>query len=66
MTKPYRQIRDMSGQISTAVVQRTSDNAFIPNDPPREADGYAGNADWVEYQAWLDADPNNIPEPPVK
>jgi hypothetical protein len=38
-----------------AVVIRTIDNAFIPNDP--------ANRDWVEYQAWL-AD-GGVPDPYV-
>jgi hypothetical protein len=38
-----------------ATVIRTSDEAYIPNDP--------ANADWVEYQAWLDA--GGVPDPYV-
>ncbi|WP_187434666.1 hypothetical protein [Bradyrhizobium cytisi] len=38
---------------ATDIVQRTEDGAFIPNDP--------GNADRIEYEAWL-AD-GGVPDP---
>jgi hypothetical protein len=40
---------------SNDCIKRLADNAFIPNDP--------ANRDWQEYQAWLAADENNVPEP---
>ena len=44
----YKIIRD-----SAQVIQRLSDNAFIPFDP--------ANTDYQEYLAWLDE--GNTPEP---
>jgi len=41
-------------QLTTSTsILRTTDGAFIPNDP--------GNRDFADYQAWLDA--GNTPEP---
>ena len=37
------------------VVIRTEDGAYIPDDP--------ANADWIDYQAWLED--GNIPDPYV-
>jgi hypothetical protein len=39
---------------SLTTILRTSDNAFIPNDP--------ANLDWQAYQVWL-ATPGNVPDP---
>lgn len=51
----YQQCLDfMTGQISTQVIKRLPDNAFIPNDPE--------NTDWQAYQAWLAE--GNTPLPP--
>jgi len=46
----------------TAIVVRTADQAYIPNDE--------GNRDWIEYQAWLEGggvpDPYVPPEPAAR
>jgi hypothetical protein len=56
MEYTYQYILDpMSGQISTTVIKRLPDNAFIPNDPE--------NTDWQAYQAWLAE--GNTPLPPA-
>jgi len=39
----------------TAIVVRTADQAYIPNDE--------GNRDWIEYQAWLEG--GGVPDPYV-
>ncbi len=49
----YRQVKQMDGSVDPNVIQRTSDTAFIPNDPQ--------NVDWVAYQAWLAL--GNTPDP---
>jgi hypothetical protein len=41
----YKLIKPMYESQTTQVVQRLSDNAFIPFDPT--------NMDFVEYQKWL-------------
>jgi hypothetical protein len=50
----YRQVRNPDGTISNSVIQRVSDDAFIPTDPD--------NTDFLEYQKWLAA--GNTPLPP--
>ena len=40
----YKQVKDMSGGIAD-IVQRLSDNAFIPFDP--------ANVDYQEYLKWV-------------
>ena len=51
----YQQVLDpMTGQASEKIVQRTSDQAFIPFDD--------ANRDYVEYKKWLDE--GNQPSPP--
>jgi hypothetical protein len=52
----YRQLKDPQGNIRTDAIRRESDKATVPND--------LNNRDWVEYQAWLAADPANQPLPP--
>lgn len=49
----YKQLKNIDGSISDSVVQRISDNAFIPFDP--------ANTDFLEYQKWLEE--GNTPEP---
>jgi hypothetical protein len=44
-----------TGAISTEVIRRLPDNAFIPNDP--------ANTDWQAYQVWLAQ--GNTPLPPA-
>jgi hypothetical protein len=42
----YQYIIDpMTGQVSTTMIKRLPDNAFIPNDP--------ANTDYQAYLAWL-------------
>ena len=49
----YKQFINASGELSTNMILRTADNAYIPFDPD--------NTDFVEYQKWLDA--GNVPLP---
>jgi len=52
----YQYVIDpMTQQISTTVIKRLPDNAYIPNDPE--------NTDWQAYQAWLAE--GNTPLPPA-
>jgi hypothetical protein len=49
----YKQIKNIDGSISVTVIQRVADKAFIPAD--------LGNADYQQYQLWLQA--GNTPQP---
>jgi len=49
----YKRIKDASTNLESPVVQRLSDNAFIPFDP--------ANTDYVAYLKWLEE--GNTPEP---
>ena len=50
----YKKIKDLiTRQEDITVIQRTSDNAFIPKDK--------SNTDYQEYLAWLEE--GNEPEP---
>lgn len=49
----YKQIKNLDGSISTTVIQRLSDKAFIPMD--------ASNSDYQQYLLWLQA--GNTPQP---
>lgn len=40
----YRQVNGIDGQVSTAVIQRIEDSAFIPADPE--------NRDYKEFLVW--------------
>lgn len=40
----YKQVRDLFGAVSTTMIQRIEDGAFIPND--------AQNKDWSAYLVW--------------
>jgi hypothetical protein len=51
----YQQVNNLDGSLSSDVIRRLPDNAFIPNDE--------ANADWQQYQLWL-AD-GNTPLPPA-
>lgn len=44
----------MAYKLSLGGVIRSSDGAFIPNDP--------GNFDWIQYQQWLETE-GNTPDP---
>jgi hypothetical protein len=51
----YKQLKSkITGELSP-IVQRLSDNAFIPFDP--------ANTDYQEYLKWLAESPDNIPLP---
>ena len=51
----YQQVIDsFTGEVSTQVIKRLPDNAFIPNDPE--------NTDWQQYQVWLSE--GGVPLPP--
>ena len=41
----YKQIRTLTNEVSTEIIQRLSDNAFIPFDP--------ANTDYQEYLEWV-------------
>jgi hypothetical protein len=41
----YKQIKNIDGSVSTWIIQRMSDNAFIPFDP--------ANTDYQQYLVWL-------------
>jgi len=49
----YKQIKTLSGDVNQKMIQRLSDNAFIPCDPQ--------NSDYQQYLAWLEA--GNTPLP---
>tara|TARA_B110000211_G_scaffold20262_1_gene21035 strand:+ start:1015 stop:1185 length:171 start_codon:yes stop_codon:yes gene_type:complete len=49
----YKKIKDITGTKEAKVIQRISDNSFIPTDP--------ANADYQEYLEWLAK--GNTPEP---
>jgi hypothetical protein len=49
----YKQIKNADGEVSDIMIQRLTDNAFIPFDP--------SNTDYQEYLAWLSE--GNEPEP---
>ena len=41
----YKQIRTLTNEVSTEIIQRLSDSAFIPLDP--------ANTDYQEYLEWI-------------
>jgi hypothetical protein len=41
----YKQIRTLTNEVSTEIIQRLSDNAFIPFDP--------ANTDYQECLEWI-------------
>jgi hypothetical protein len=49
----YKQVKDVEGLVSTTIVMRIADRAFIPV--------HTGNADYQKYQLWLQA--GNTPQP---
>ena len=54
----YKQVKMLDGNPSPYVVLRLNDDGTttsIPNDP--------ANRDWIGYQTWLEADPENQPLP---
>jgi hypothetical protein len=51
----YKQLKDISGQVTSNAIQQTDDSSVIstvPNDPK--------NRDWIAYQSWLSQ--GNTPE----
>ena len=50
----YIQIKNLDKTLSTTMIKRIADNAFIPFDP--------ANMDFVEYNKWLSL--GNQPLPP--
>ena len=52
----YRQFKNIQGELVLNVIQRISDNAFIPFDP--------ANTDAKEFAKWLAE--GGIPEPAVE
>ena len=53
MTYTYKKIKDIDGVVSTTMILRKEDHAFIPFDP--------ANRDYQDYLAWVaegnEADP---------
>ena len=49
----YKQIKTLSGDVNQKMIQRLSDNAFIPFDP--------ANTDYQQYLAWLEAGNTVLP-----
>ena len=52
----YKQLINSNGKLSTNMILRIADNAYIPFDP--------ANMDFVEYQKWLSE--GNTPLPADK
>lgn len=51
----YRQIRNRDGSISTEIIKRVVDNAFIPCD--------TANSDYIAYLEWKAIEGNDILAP---
>jgi hypothetical protein len=49
----YKQCKNLDGTVSTTVIKRIADDAFIPFDP--------ANTDYQDYLKWLDE--GNTPLP---